>query len=97
MKKVTLTEMKKKKEIERQEAIKRWLGCTFIRINRDAENYYIFVEISNSQKHIIESTKKLTKKSTKKSLIDDLLKRILSFNKIKVFIKWIVKKILPSV
>ena len=43
MKKVTLTEMKKKKEIERQEAIKKELGCEVIRINPDAENYDIFI------------------------------------------------------
>ena len=42
MKKVTLTEIIKK-EIERQEAIKKELGCEVIRINLDAENYDIFV------------------------------------------------------
>ena len=64
MKKDTLTEMKKKKkENEREEKIKKELGCKFIRINPDAENY-IFVDIGKIQNHIIESTKK--------SLIDNL-------------------------
>ena len=68
MKKDSLTEMKKK-ENEREEKIKRELGCKFIRINPDPENYDIFVEIDKIQNHIIESTKK--------SLIDDLSKRLL--------------------
>ena len=41
MKKDTLTEMKKN---ESEEKIKKELGCKFIRINPDAENY-IFVQI----------------------------------------------------
>ena len=47
---------KKKKENEREEKIKEKLGCKFIRINPDAKNYDIFVEISEIQNHIIEST-----------------------------------------
>ena len=38
-----------------------------MRINPDAENYDIFVEIGKTQNHIIESTRK--------SLIDDLSKK----------------------
>ena len=49
-------EKKKKKENEREEKIKEKLGCKFIRINPDAKNYDIFVEISEIQNHIIEST-----------------------------------------
>ena len=41
MKKDALTEMKKKKENEREEKIKKELGCKFIRINPDAKNYEI--------------------------------------------------------
>ena len=33
-------------EIERQKAIKKELGCEFIRINPDKENFDVFVEIS---------------------------------------------------
>ena len=51
--------MKDKKKIKKQ------LGCKFARINHDAENNDIFVEIGKIQNHIIESTKKLTKKLTK--------------------------------
>ena len=42
IKKDTLTEIKKH---EREEEIKIELGCKFIRINPDAENYDVFVEI----------------------------------------------------
>ena len=84
---------KKKKENEREEKIKKELGCKFIRINPDAENY-IFVDIGKIQNHIIESTKK--------SLIDDLSKRLLklefkSNHSIKSkCLKWIVKNVLPN-
>ena len=37
MKKVTLTEMKRKKENKREEKIKKELGCKFSSINPDAE------------------------------------------------------------
>ena len=53
--------------------------------------------------HIIKSTKKQTEKSTKKPLIDDLAKRLLELGfkpnhsvKSKC-LKWIVKKILPTI
>ena len=67
-------------EIERQKAIKEKLKCKFIRINPDAENYDIFVEISKIHNHIIKSTKKLTKKSTKKSLFYKISKRLLKLD-----------------
>ena len=57
MKKVTLTEMKKKRN-RKTNAVEKELGCKFIRINADAENYDIFVEVSKIQNHIIKSTKK---------------------------------------
>ena len=47
----------KMKEKKKQ---KKELGCKFVRINPDAENYDIFVEINKIQNYIIESTKKLT-------------------------------------
>ena len=62
MKKDILTEIKK--ENEREEKIKKEIGCKFIRINPDAENYDIFIEIGKIQNRINESTKK--------SLTDDL-------------------------
>ena len=46
---------KKKKENEREEKINEKLGCKFIRIDPDAKNYDIFVEISEIQNQIIES------------------------------------------
>ena len=83
-----------KKENEREEKIKKELGCKFIRINPDAKNYDIFVEIGKIQNHIIESTKK--------SLIDDLSKRLLelefksNYSIKSKCLKWVVKNILPN-
>ena len=80
-----------KKENEREEKIKKELGCKLIRFNPDAENYDIFVEIGKIQNHIIEPAKK--------SLIDDLSKRLLelefkSNHSIKSkCLKWIVKNV----
>ena len=74
MKKVTLTETKKRKWKRRRN--KKELGWKFIRINPDAENYEI-VETGKIKNHIIESTKKFTKQSTKTSLIDKIPKLLL--------------------
>ena len=88
------TDKDEKKENESKEKIKKELGCKFIRINPDAENYDVFLEIGKIQNHII--------KSTKKSPIDDLSKRLLelefkSNHSIKSkYLKWIVKNILPN-
>ena len=62
-------------EIQRQRAIEKELGCVFIRINPDEENFNIFRAINKIHRHI--------KKSTKKSLIDKISKRLLKleFNK----------------
>ena len=62
MKKDTKTEMNKKK-IERQQAWGKKLDCKFIRINPDEKDFYMDIEISKIDNHIIESTKNLTKKS----------------------------------
>ena len=50
-------------EIKRQDAIKEKLGCEFIRINPDEENFNIFKDINEIHRHI----KILIKKSTKTS------------------------------
>ena len=47
-------------DIQRQRAIEKELGCLFIRINPDAEDFYIFKEINKIHRHI------------KKSLIDKI-------------------------
>ena len=49
-------------QIQRQKAIEKELGCVFIRINPDEENFNISKVINEIHRHI--------KKSTKKSLID---------------------------
>ena len=54
------TDRNERKENERGKKIKKELGCKFITINPDVENYYIFVEIDKIQNRIIESSKKLT-------------------------------------
>ena len=56
-------------EIQRQRAIEKELGCAFIRINPDEDNFSIFKAIYKIHRHI--------KKSTKKSLIDKISKRLL--------------------
>ena len=61
-----------KKEIERQEAIKKELGWEFIRINPDKKDFDTDVEIGKKYNHFIKSTKKSTKNSTKKSLMDKI-------------------------
>ena len=74
-------------EIQRQKAIEKELGCKFIRINPDAKNYDIFIEIGKIHNHIIESTK------------DNIAERLLEleFKSMKSkCLKFIVKKILPS-
>ena len=67
----------------------------FIRNNPDRKNFNIFKEINKIHGH--------TKKATEKSLIDDRSKRFLelefmSNHSIKSkCLKWIVKKILPTI
>ena len=55
-------------EIQRKRALEKELGCEFIRINRDEEQFNIFRTINGIHRHIKESTKK----STKKSVINDI-------------------------
>ena len=73
--------------------MKKELGCKFIRINPDTENYDVFTEISKIHNFIVESTKK--------SLIDNISKRLLELEfksdhliKSKA-LKYVVNKILP--
>ena len=60
-------------EIQRQEALEKELGCKFIRINPDEENFNISKAINEINRYIKKSTKEINKKS----LIDDLLSRVL--------------------
>ena len=89
-------------EIKRQKSLEKELGCEFIRIDPDEENFHIFKAIYEIHRHITKSTKKLTEESTKKSLIDELLNKLLrlefkSNNSIKTkFLKYVAKKILPT-
>ena len=50
------------RENEREEKIKKELACKFIRINPDAENYDISVEIGKIRVYIDQSNKEKLKK-----------------------------------
>ena len=88
------------KAIERQKAIGKELGCEFIRINPDEENFNISKIKNEIFTQIKESIKSSTKKSTKKYLIDELSNKLLRLelkkdNSIKC-LKYVVKHILPT-
>ena len=79
------------------------LGHHFIRINPDKIDFNDYEEFGRLSAYIAESIKKQSEKSTKKSLSDDLSKRLLelefkSNHSVKTkCLKWIVKKILPTI
>ena len=62
------TDRNEKKGNEREEKIKKELECEFIRINPDAENYDIFVEIGKIKDYIVESNKEVKIKEIKEKL-----------------------------
>ena len=69
------TDRDEKKENEREEKIKKELGCKFIRINPDAENYDIFVEIGKIQVYIAQSNKEKLEKE-KQTEIKELKEKL---------------------
>ena len=81
-------------EIQRQQALEREPNCVFIRINPDAVDFNIFREINKIHRH--------TKKSPKKSLIGKISERLLELEFVpdhsikSKCLKWIVRKILPT-
>ena len=85
-------------EIQLQKALGSELGCEFIRINPDEENFNIFKAIIEINRHIKKSTKEINKKS----LIDKLLSRLLkmefkSDDSIKTkLLKHVAKKVLSE-
>ena len=86
-------------EIERQKALEKELDCVFIGINPEGKNFTFFKGIDKIHRHIKKSNQKLTEKS----LTDDLSQRLLELEfqsnhsmKSKC-LKWIVKKILPTI
>ena len=62
-------------EIERQKALEKEIGCKFIRINPDKENFNVIKAMNEIFRHI----KKSTEESTKKSLVDELSNKLLRF------------------
>ena len=64
-------------EIKIQKTLEKELGCKYIRIDPDEEDFNIFKAINEIHRHIKKSTKKLTEKSTTKSLIDELSNKLL--------------------
>ena len=81
-------------EIQRQQALERELNCVFIRINPDAVDFSIFKEINKIHRHI--------KASSRKSLIYKISERMLELESMhnhsikSKCLKWIVRKILPT-
>ena len=81
-------------KIQRERVIKKELGCVFIRINPDEENFNIFRAINKIHRYI--------KKSTKTSLIDKISKRLLTLkfksnhSIMTKALKGVVKKVLPD-
>ena len=89
-------------EIERQQALEKKLGCKFIRINPDKENFNVFKVINEIFRHIKESNIKSTEESIKKSLVDEFSNKLLRLeskpdNSIKTkCLNYVVEKILPT-
>ena len=86
-------------EIERKQAIDNELGCEFIKVNAAKEKFDIFVEIGKIQNYITKSTKKSTEESTTKSVIDELSSKSLRLefkSNNSIYLKYVVKKILPN-
>ena len=85
-------------EIQRQKALEKKLGCEFIRINPDEEDFSISKAINEINRHIKKSTKEINKKS----LIDEISSRLLkiefkSGDSIKTkLLKYVAKKVLPK-
>ena len=72
--------------------IERYLNCKFYRINSDAENFDIFFEISKIQNYITKSNEEKMKiKFTR-----ELLSYISSISKPLKYIRYFIKKILPT-
>ena len=65
------------RDIERQKALEKELGCKFIRIIPDKENINLFKAQNGIFRNLKESNKESTKKLTKKSLIDELSNKLL--------------------
>ena len=85
-------------KIQRQKALEKELGCEFIRINPDKENFNINKANNDIFRHIKESTKEITKKSTINS-VKRLLKAKSEFknnNIISNFTRKFIKNLLPT-
>ena len=89
-------------EIQRQKGIEKELGCEFITINPDEQDFNVFNAIIKIHRHIKKSAKESPEKSSKKYLIDKISKILLelefkSNHSIKSnLLKRIVKYVLPS-
>ena len=79
-------------KIKRQKAIEQELGCKFIRIDPDKEDFDIFKAVNDIFRHI--------KQSTKKTLISKILTWLSEFKSDNIIkskaMKFIAKKILPD-
>ena len=86
-------------EIQGQKALEKELGCKFIRINSDEEIFNIFKTINETNRHIKESTKKITKNSAIND-VKELLKaasKLRNNDIISTFTRNFVKHFLPTI
>ena len=83
----------KNKENERKIKIEKNLNCKFHRINPDAENFDIFVEISKIQNYITKSSEE----KMKSKLARELLSYMSTISKLLKYIRYSIKKILPTI
>ena len=81
------------KENERQIKTEKHLGCKFHRINPDAENFAIFAEISTIQNYITKSNEE----KMKSKFARELLSYMSSISKPLKYIRYFIKKILPTI
>ena len=64
-------------ETQTEEILKKKLGCVFIRINPDEQNFNIFNAINIIRRQVKKESKKLVEIKTAKSLIDKISKGLL--------------------
>ena len=81
------------KENERQIRIEKCLNCKFHRINLDAENFDIFVEVSKIQNYITKSNEQ----KMKSKFARELLSYMSTISKPLKYIGYFIKKILPAI
>ena len=76
------------KENERQTKIEKYSDCKFFhKINPDAEDFDIFLEISKIQNYIIQSNEKKLKSTFAKELLNGICRISKPLKQVKYFVK----------